>query len=150
MKLVLKQNSADFNDILKHLTLCSNSFIPPLGEIVSLEDYSKKISEKSTTFEIWNGTELAGLLAAYLNDKLTKIGYITNVSVMENYKGKKIASKLMKSCIQYALDNQFIEIGLEVNKNNINAISLYKKFYFEIAEERNEKLFMTLKLAKHE
>jgi ribosomal protein S18 acetylase RimI-like enzyme len=150
MELVYKKNSAAYNDILEHLKLCSNSFIPPLGQMIVLKDYSKKIAEKSTTFEIWNGNELAGLIAAYFNNFEKRTGFITNVSVIENYKGKKIASELMTYCIQYAKENKFREILLEVNKNNKNAISLYKKFNFEIAEERNDNLLMTLILAANE
>ena len=48
------------------------------------------------------------------------------IGVLENYRNKKIASKLM----EYLIDIK-LPISLEVDINNIKAINLYKKYGFK-------------------
>jgi ribosomal protein S18 acetylase RimI-like enzyme len=147
LNLIYKIKTATGKEILSHLLLCKNNFIPPLDKKVMLEEYSIKIAEKAITFEAWNELNLIGLIAAYFNDKINSIGFITNVSLIENFKGMGIASELMIMCINYARQNNFKEIKLEVNSNNLNAIKLYKKFNFqEIENNCNNNILMTFKI----
>lgn len=61
---------------------------------------------------------------------------INYIFVKEEYRRKKIASKLLSYLIENNLNKE--NITLEVNINNINAINLYKKFNFnEIAIRKN-------------
>ena len=53
------------------------------------------------------------------------------IGVIEEYRNKKIASKLMDYLI-----NLKLPISLEVNINNIKAINLYKKYNFKQASIR--------------
>lgn len=55
-------------------------------------------------------------------------GEINYIFVIEEYRSKGIASKLLEYMIT---NNDLDEISLEVNINNINAINLYKKFNFK-------------------
>lgn len=68
-------------------------------------------------------------------NKLYEVMDIVNIVVNPLYRKKGIATKL----IEYAV-NQFNDlktIMLEVNENNSNAISLYKKNGFEVINKRN-------------
>ena len=58
-------------------------------------------------------------------------GYITNVAVFEQYRGKGIASALMEKIIGYAEKNNMEFISLEVRQSNHPAISLYLKYGFK-------------------
>lgn len=61
---------------------------------------------------------------------------INYIFVKEEYRRKKIASKLLSYLIENNLNKE--NITLEVNINNINAINLYKKFNFnEVAIRKN-------------
>ena len=55
-------------------------------------------------------------------------GEINYIFVLEEYRGKKIASKLLEYMIN---NNDLDEISLEVNEQNINAIKLYQKYGFK-------------------
>lgn len=58
---------------------------------------------------------------------------IEYIGVLEEYRNKHIASKLM----EYLID-KYNNISLEVNVNNIKAINLYKKYGFkEVATRKN-------------
>jgi ribosomal protein S18 acetylase RimI-like enzyme len=141
--------AATSDEIYLHLKCCNNNFIPHLEETVNIKAYSKKIYEKAVTFEAWGNNLLLALVAAYLNDKNKQTGYITNVSILKEYMGIGITSRLMRSVIDYSRQQCFKEIKLEVNRNNCAAINLYKKFGFNIVEGKDNNLIMVFDLTKN-
>ncbi|WP_367773678.1 GNAT family N-acetyltransferase [Flavobacterium sp. WC2421] len=141
-----KIKNASQKDLHLHLEKCNYLFLPPLSDKVNLQEYSQKIHEKSQTFEAWHEKKLVGFIAVYFNDSQAKKGYITNVSVLENYNNKGIASQLIKMTKEYAQNNDFTKIILEVHSKNNNVIALYKKHDFEIEHEEKEALFMEFRI----
>lgn len=136
--------AASQEGIYLHLKECDNNFIPPLSQKVDLHEYSKKLAEKAVTFEAWKGKALIGLVAAYFNDAESGSGFITNVSVTENYCDKGLASRLMSNCIEYAIQHNINNITLEVSNYNNEAIRLYKKFHFTIFQDKGDLIMMRL------
>ncbi len=118
-------------DILSNLKACDTGFISPLSERVNLEEYSSKLFKNSITFEAWYNNRMIGMVAAYFNNIIDSTAYITNVCVEDNFRGNNIASDLMRKCINYAKENDFKNILLEVNEKSIAAINLYTKFNFK-------------------
>lgn len=55
---------------------------------------------------------------------------ISYIEVKEEYRNKKIGSKMLEYLIETGSKNNIINITLEVNMNNENAIKLYEKFNF--------------------
>jgi ribosomal protein S18 acetylase RimI-like enzyme len=141
-----KIKTASEEDIYSHLLECKDGFIPPLDETVNILEYSVKIIERSVTFEAWEDELLAGFIAAYFNDLNTHTGYITNVSLLKKYEGKGIAAALMRMCIQYAGQNDFQEIKLEVHQDNKAAIYLYRRFQFAETGNNGDFVIMSLKI----
>lgn len=144
VQLIYKIKSATFEDIVMHLRRCSEKFQPALATRVSIEEYSRKIFEKATTFEAWCDNVLVGLLAAYFNGDSGCFAYITNVSVLDDFFHLGIASGLLRKCVQYAVKEKFKEIRLEVGEENHPAIALYQKFGFASEEVRDGFLKMRL------
>ena len=140
-----KIQTAAEKDIYEHLKECNDNFAPSLDQRVDLERYSKKIFEKAVTFEAWEGDLFVGFVALYV-DRVNRTTFITNVSTLKSHMGLGIASELLKRCIDYAKQNDFSEINLEVFKDNRTAISLYEKFRFTGSEIKNEFLAMQLRL----
>jgi len=141
----LRTKTASEREILNHLSECSNSFSSPLSNRVNLISYAKKIFEKAITFEAWDEDNLVGLIAAYFNDSKRPIGYITHVSVLPEFEGTGIGSQLLLNCINYAVQQDYCEIRLEVNKLDIKAINLYKKHKFAQGDERDNNIIMRWK-----
>jgi GNAT superfamily N-acetyltransferase len=139
-----KTKTASEKEICSHLMECNNDFIPHLDQNVSIPEYSKKIYDKSVTFEAWAGNILIGLVAAYFNDTVKYSGYITSVSIIEEYKRKGVGSVLLHTCIDYAIKSNFKEILLEVSRENKNAIRFYNKFGFLDFETKDESVMMKL------
>lgn len=144
----IKQASED--EIYQHLLKCSDYFLPPLAETVDIKSYAKKIFENAITFEAWVQKDLIGMVAAYINDEQDRTAYITNVSVVNSFNGKHVASGLLKNCIRYSADKKFSEIRLKVFSNNFRAIQLYQNLNFANAELKSEYLIMKLALKNHE
>jgi ribosomal protein S18 acetylase RimI-like enzyme len=143
-----KIKTATEKEILAHLMECNNSFSPPLSERIDLKEYSRKIFEKSITFEAWRDHLLVGLIAAYFDKNFGYSAFITDVSVMKGFTSLGIASELLNKCIGYARKKNFREIKLEVNKDNDHAINLYRKFDFINDGTRDDFLKMKIEISK--
>lgn len=123
--------------ILAHLMKCDRDFSPPLHTYVDVEEYSTKIAAHAVRFEAWNGDTLVGLVAAYLNDRETRTGFITNVSVLSEFTHCGIGTKLVSEALEYARAEGFEAVSLEVPGNNALAIRLYEKLGFARTEGGN-------------
>ena len=137
-----KFRTASFSDIIRFLDKCSNEFKPELNIYIDLKKYGQKIFDFASIFELWDKTELVGLIAAYFNNVTTKVGFITLVCIHKDYQNYGFASILLRDVINYAEENHFVEINLEVNSENLKAIGLYKKFGFKITKESDKNLTM--------
>jgi ribosomal protein S18 acetylase RimI-like enzyme len=139
-----KINTATGEQIKNHLFLCSDSFSPHLDTYIDIPAYALKLRTNSVTFESWYYKELVGLIACYLNDENSQMGYITNVSVNKEFYGLGIAKKLLENTIQLAKEKKFEYMKLEVRKDNFVAIKLYKIFNFIIETEIDNKYIMKI------
>ena len=144
--ILYKINKSSFEEINSFLKECDDYFFPKLSNYVDINMYSKKLHDLSHKFEAWNNNKLIGLVAAYFNDIEFKKAYISNVSVIKEYQGRGISKQLLLNTINFAKENNFRIIMLEVFNSNILAIELYKRFNFEIVETINDKYIMTLYL----
>ena len=145
-RITYQTKTASEKIIFLHLTDCNNNFIPPLSKRTDLASYAKKIFENSVTFEAWNDDQLIGLVAAYLNGDDIRSVFITNISVTKEFTGKGIASRLLRNCIAHCAKNDYFVIDLEVNRNNSQAITFYKKHQFIQSETRGDNLIMKLEI----
>ena len=86
---------------------------------------------------------MVGLIACYFNKEEA---FISNVSVLPEYAGQGIASKLMTNCINNANKKKAPKIRLEVSSDSTQAIQLYKKYGFRIRQRNTKSLIMELDL----
>jgi 2-polyprenyl-3-methyl-5-hydroxy-6-metoxy-1,4-benzoquinol methylase len=135
----ISQNKSNEEDIFKHLERCSNQFIPSLDTYVNIKLYSKKIYEQANRFEIFNNNHLKGLIAVYINNSK---GFITNVSIEEEYQGKNLAKILLDKCFEFLILNNCNIITLNVNIDNLKAINFYLKNGFKKIKQENNILIM--------
>jgi ribosomal protein S18 acetylase RimI-like enzyme len=128
-------NKATEKEILAHFNTCDENFLKNLKEKVDLQQYSKKLFEKSIRFEAWQDNKLVGLVAGYFNDQKNTTSFISNVSVNKDKLNQGIASSLVKNAIEYGRDRSFKILELEVSSSNNAAIKLYEKFGFVTTEQ---------------
>jgi ribosomal protein S18 acetylase RimI-like enzyme len=121
----LARNTADAPPIVRHLSGCA--FDPPLGTQLDLYTYAEKLLANAERFEAWADGELAGLVAAYTNRPPR--AFVTNVSVLPQYSGRGIATRLLKQAIADCDQRGHAEIALEVRAGN-PAANLYRLLGF--------------------
>lgn len=111
----------------------------------------KKVSiiESESIKEPWSKKAIEEFYECNINKVLVALsdgeicGYITfscvldeiqiaNIAVSNQYRRKKIASKMLDFLMSFATDNSYSTITLEVRESNDPARLLYNKFGFEI------------------
>lgn len=91
-----------------------------------LDDMNKNIFSKYFIYR--ENSNIIGFINYYdLYDRF-EISYI---EVQEEYRNKKIGSKMMNYLIDIGYKKNIVNITLEVNVENINAIKLYEKYNFQ-------------------
>ena len=64
--------------------------------------------------------------------------HITNIVTKKSMRQNKIGTKMLEELIKIAKERKLNNITLEVNKNNIPAINLYKKYKFKEVDIRKK------------
>lgn len=119
-------NEALCGDVVAHLGLCSNDFIPPLRDRVDLNSYAIKLRNNATCFEAWDDAgALVGLLAVY-----EECWFVTNVSVLSSLHRQGIATELLNRCADHARARGAGTLRLRVNQSNAKALSFYSRHGF--------------------
>jgi ribosomal protein S18 acetylase RimI-like enzyme len=139
-------NEADLEKISKHLNVCNELFTPWLDSRRDIDEYANKIFSNAKKFEAWEKEVLVGLVAVYCNSVDKKKAFITNVSVISNFKGLGIAEKLMRQCIEYVELIGFKSLCLDVSLDNSKALALYKRCGFVVELNHGHNMSMILNL----
>lgn len=69
---------------------------------------------------------------------IAKEGEITNVAVRDEFRQQGVAIKLLERALQEGQNRQIEAYTLEVRKNNLAAVKLYKKFGFKVEGIRKD------------
>jgi len=123
---ILQSNCATLDQIIDHFECCT--FSPPLSHIVNIKDYSKKLILFSHRYELWIDEKLIGLIAVYENRPPE--AYISNVSIIDEYKGLGYGSKLFKNSLCEIERKGFKKVCLEVYNDNRIAVNMYLRYNF--------------------
>lgn len=140
-----RERSATSEQIRTHLEHCDQSYQPPLSQRVHIGDYATKIASNAETFEAWVDGHLVGLVATYFNDA-NGSGFVTSVSVDDDFTGHGIATALLSRCIERARSIDMGSIALVVFRGNDQAIRLYTKHGFVESSTEYDLMHMHLSL----
>ena len=95
-----------------------------------IQTIEKSVLEKMFLCEI--DEKIVGICSIRgINKKRVKHRVSLGISVLKEYWGRGIASKLIEYTINYCKSNNLKKIELDVRADNDRAIALYKKFGFE-------------------
>lgn len=122
-------------ELLRHLERCSGQFSPPLAERVELAGYAQKLVDRAVRFEAWDGAELVGCVAAYLNASTGEC-FISNVSVVPTHLRRGVAQRLLERCLELARERSLKKAVLEVSETSDAALGLYERLGFSVIERR--------------
>ncbi len=110
-----------------------------IDQIVEIENKSFSVPWSKVSFQGELKNPNAHYFVAKVNDKvvgyggfwyIVNEGHITNIAVDEDYRGKKIGTKILNAMINSTEDMWIIGLTLEVRVSNEVAINFYKGLGF--------------------
>jgi ribosomal protein S18 acetylase RimI-like enzyme len=129
-----RRDFADARALAAHLVACGGDFLEKLQARVDLDDYAGKLCARALRFEAYASGVLIGLVAVYANDDLRQNAFISNVSVLPEWRGRGIASGLLRDCIDCLRRAGFARVELEVDEVNNGARRFYANLGFAAAD----------------
>lgn len=135
-------NRADAVQIATHLRACDAAFVPPLSGRVDIDAYARKLADRAERFEAWAGDRLVGLVAAYCNGEGRRHVFISSVSVLPEWRGTGVASRLLERCMSRAEAFGAGLVELEVGRSNTPAIRLYERFGFTAVQAQDPDMLL--------
>ncbi len=116
--------------ILEFLKNVDADFPTPLSHRVDLAEYVKKLIEKATLCVIEENNKIVSLVAGYTKNTDNRIGYITVVGTLQQFRGKGYGARLVNEFIEKCRQNHLLGVHLHTEQENFSAIRLYKKLGF--------------------
>jgi len=145
MMLSYTKSINKLSDIYNHLKETSSLFFPALDTRVDLNEYAIKLHNKANNLEAWHNEELVGLVSYYLNDQLNEV-FVTNVSVLEEFQGVGIATKLLNIMFDDQDVRNKFRIRLYANSKDEKLIGFYKKLGFYLGSKSGDQNEMIYRL----
>jgi len=108
------------------------SFSKPWSEFHFNSDLKNKISINWIYFQ--NNEVVGYLFGWHLMDEF----HLNNIAVLEKYRGKGIALKLLKNMESHLREIKVMSVFLEVSSSNLSARKLYEKVSFVPHGERKD------------
>ncbi|WP_228851074.1 GNAT family N-acetyltransferase [Aegicerativicinus sediminis] len=114
------------------------------GSLLKLDipTYVDKIHKAATIRSIYKDGELKAFIAYYDNDENSQKAYLTMLAVSKDCWHLGYGKLLLEQSIKELREKGFQLYSLEVNKDNLTAIALYKKFGFKVAHGEEGRLKM--------
>ena len=93
------------------------------------ENYYSIVNDKNyLCYVAENNENVVGYINLLVVDDVAEI---INISVLNDFRKKGVGTKLIDFSIKYLIENKFSGVMLEVNEENLPAISLYDKMGFK-------------------
>ena len=97
-------------------------------------NYFLKIDQSAEFIRYYYEESLAGFIACYCNNYESKNAFITLVLIDKLYRGKGISKKIFSQLFTLLKEKDFTSCSLEVRRDNVNALNLYKSLGFKRVE----------------
>lgn len=108
------------------------TFLPFTGD--ERTGFFLKIDQNAEFLKYYCDEDLAGFIACYCNNYDSRRAFISLVLIDKLYRGKGISKKIFAQLFTLLKEKKFKSCSLEVRRDNLNALNLYKSLGFEIVE----------------
>lgn len=135
---VLNKEHITEKELYSFLLSINNEFPIPLNNKTDLKETANKLYLLGDVFCLKDRGNIIGLVAGYSNNKENKTAYISVLVLLEKYRGKGLASELVKVFLGNAKTNGMNKVFLYTHSTNVKAVSLYKRLgFFEVDLKNN-------------
>lgn len=132
------------SEVKSLLNRFDDSSDPPLHLGLDFESYSKKLSDFAYFIIAEESKEQIGFIAYYLNDILSFV-YIPQIVVHKTSRHQGVGHIMLNRLLDI-IKGQYKSLQLEVLKDNLYALSFYRREGFKTIEVRDFKFLMALDL----
>lgn len=123
-------NDVEEYQIYDFLVKVKNEFPIPLDDKTDIKTTAHKLYTVGSVFCIKNGGQIVGLVAGYNNNVEDKLGYVSVLALLNEFRGKGLATMLVESFLEESKSAGMSKVFLLTHSTNISAIKLYKKIGF--------------------
>lgn len=108
------------------------------GRVSNLSDYCKKLADYAQVVAMYVSNEPVGFLAYYANNHAERIGYITLIGIIPQYRRNGFGNQLLQYCFDAMSNAGMNSVQLEVDADNLNAVRFYSNNGFEVSQKARE------------
>lgn len=139
--IIYKEENLDYETLFEYLKLHTNLHSVPK------DIFARKIIKYGNIFTArdLNGF-ICGIACVYYNRKELDFGFLSFINVNKEMRGLHIGSSLLDLVIGKGKKLGFKSLKLQVNSENLIALSLYKKNCFRMEKKDGIYLFLCKKL----
>ena len=137
IKITINMSSKE--DIYRHFVQTGTD----LGDI-DLAEHVNKLYNLSTNIELWDNDSIIGMVNCYMNNRETKIAYISHIAINSDCRGRGYGHLLIEYTIKKARAEGYNKVQLEVHKSNQKALGFYLDNGFCVIEDRANKYLMEI------
>ena len=106
-------NNCSIEELINIHIQCDNDFVPQLSSRVNIVDYATKLFTYADIVTISNGNFIIGVLAIYLNDFYSKIGYVTSICIRKEFRRNNLSKTLLDIAIEKAVITKMTKLNQE-------------------------------------
>lgn len=121
-----------------YLSSVNNDFPIPLTQKVDLAEYAAKVLSRGIALAMFDGCEIVGLAAGYVNDVTGLSAYLSVLSVSKEYRGRGLGSALVRAFEREAVSSGMERLMLDTHESNVAACSLYEGMGYRTDGARDE------------
>lgn len=143
------------SDLMEYFLIVNDNFNPTLLEritdksnVIDLDNYLFKILKLGETRLAIIEDKIVGIIVFYSNDLISKTAYIPLLTVIKNFQGMGISTKLLSSSIEFIKNRGMKTIRVNTWEDNFAALALYTKFGFEVISQMNKDILLKLDITK--
>lgn len=133
------------NEIFEFLRQVDDDFSIPLSKKEDLDVLAQKFFDFADVLTVRDSdNQIIGLLAGYLKNAQSKVGYISVVAIKREFRGIGLSKKMLKKYLVFAenMKRELDAVELYTTSDNIRAMKTYKSVgfvsYFKENETRKE------------
>lgn len=138
----------DETEVYRAVSEMESLLVPSLVQRgVDIKGYTQKLAKLGKTWLVIDSHEkICGILAAYLNDEVNHVAYLSFLAVAPECRGMHYAEMLLQTAEKEAGTCGMEKFKLEVRKDNSNAIGFYCSQGYEVVEEATKDSYYMSKM----
>lgn len=140
MVSVLGRDDESYPRVFDFINSVEKCFPTPISQKTDISAFTTKILDKAVVLQAVMNDEIVGLSSFYANDIENRKAYWTFLAVTPSCMNMGIGSRLLTKMLSILRNMKMVSVELTTESNNVAARSLYEKFGFRLAEEKDEKV----------